>query len=182
MEVSLSTGYQKIPTYQMTGAASVMSEKEYQQRTAVTGNFLESLEGKVPGLVYNGQTGELTIRGVSTFDAVKKPLIVLDGFPTEIDLRTINPLDIVSVSVLRDAAAASIYGVRASNGVIVVETRRGKSGKPSFQCARYASLSTQTGFRLPELCSCQRVRSIAKREFQYCKNIFLTLTTGATTK
>ncbi|WP_177192006.1 SusC/RagA family TonB-linked outer membrane protein [Chitinophaga arvensicola] len=133
VEVStISTGYQKIKKEQLTGAASVMSEKEYQQRTAVTGNFLESLEGKVPGLVYNGQTGELTIRGVSTFDAVKKPLIVLDGFPTEIDLRTINPLDIVSVSVLRDAAAASIYGVRASNGVIVVETRRGKSGKPVF--------------------------------------------------
>ena len=128
----ISTGYQKIQKDQLTGAASTMTEKDYQQRTAVTGNFLESLEGKVPGLVYNGQTGELTIRGVSTFDAVKQPLIVLDGFPTEIDLRTINPNDIVSVSVLRDAAAASIYGVRASNGVIVVETRRGRSGGPIF--------------------------------------------------
>jgi len=93
----------------------------------------------VPGLVYNAQTGDLTIRGVSTFNAVKKPLIVLDGFPTEIDLQTINPNDIVSVNVLRDAAAASIYGVRASNGVIVVETRRGKTGKPVFKfTATYA--------------------------------------------
>lgn len=130
VSVLVNTGYQKIKKDQLTGAASTVSEKQYQQRVAVTGNFLESLEGKVPGLVYNGQSGELTIRGVSTFDAVKQPLIVLDGFPTEIDLRTINPNDIVSISVLRDAAAASIYGVRASNGVIIVETKRGKSGKP----------------------------------------------------
>ncbi|WP_029274409.1 SusC/RagA family TonB-linked outer membrane protein [Pedobacter borealis] len=132
VNVSINTGYQKIKKDQITGAASNMNEEQYQQRTAITGNFLESLEGKIPGLVYNGQTGELTIRGVSTFDAVKQPLIVLDGFPTEIDLRTINPNDITSVTVLRDAAAASIYGVRASNGVIVVETRRGKMGKPVF--------------------------------------------------
>lgn len=132
VNVSINTGYQKIKKDQLTGAASSINEKEYQQRTAITGNFLESLEGKIPGLVYNGQTDELTIRGVSTFDAVKQPLIVLDGFPTEVDLRTINPNDITSVTVLRDAAAASIYGVRASNGVIVVETRRGKLGKPVF--------------------------------------------------
>ncbi len=128
----ISTGYQKIKKEQLTGAASTLSEKDYQQRVAVTGNFLENLEGKVPGLVYNSISGELSIRGVSTFDAVKKPLIVLDGFPTEIDINSINPTDIISVSVLRDAAAASIYGVQASNGVIVIETRRGKSGKPTF--------------------------------------------------
>ena len=142
-EVMISTGYQKISKDQLTGAASTLNEKQYQQREAITGNFLESLEGKVPGLVYNGQTGELSIRGVSTFDAVKQPLIVLDGFPTEIDLRTINPNDIVSVSVLRDAAAASIYGVRASNGVIIVETRRGKAGKPVFNFR--SSLAIQNG-------------------------------------
>lgn len=128
----ISTGYQKIKKDQLTGAASTIGEKDYNQRTAVTGNFLENLEGKVPGLVYNSISGEISIRGVSTFDAVKRPLIVVDGFPTEIDLSTINPNDVVSVSVLRDAAATSIYGVQASNGVIVVETRRGKVGKPVF--------------------------------------------------
>ncbi|MDR6784841.1 TonB-linked SusC/RagA family outer membrane protein [Pedobacter africanus] len=142
----ISTGYQKIKKDQLTGAASNMNEEQYQQRVAVTGNFLESLEGKVPGLVYNSQTGELTIRGVSTFDAVKKPLIVLDGFPTEIDLRTINPNDIVSVNVLRDAAAASIYGVRASNGVIIVETRRGKSGKAVFNLRSTYAIQNKPDF------------------------------------
>lgn len=144
--VTVSTGYKKIPKYQLTGAASVVSEKEYDQRVAVTGNFLESLEGKVPGLVYNNQTGELSIRGVSTFDAVKRPLIVVDGFPTEIDLNTINPIDIVSISVLRDAAAASIYGVRASNGVIVVETRRGQAGKARFNLRATTAMQSAPDF------------------------------------
>jgi TonB-linked SusC/RagA family outer membrane protein len=131
-EVSISTGYQKIEKYQLTGAATAISQKTYDQRVAVTGNFLESLEGKIPGLIYNSQSGELSIRGVSTFNAVKKPLIVVDGFPSEIDINTINPNDIVSVNVLRDAVAASVYGVRASNGVIVIETKRGQLGKPVF--------------------------------------------------
>lgn len=125
-EVVLNTGYQKIDKTRLTGAATVIDQKKYDQRVSVSGNFLENLEGKIPGLVYNSQSGDLSIRGVSTFDAVKQPLIVVDGFPMEMDLFTINPNDIVSVSVLRDAAAASIYGVRASNGVIVIETRRGK--------------------------------------------------------
>jgi TonB-linked SusC/RagA family outer membrane protein len=145
-ELVVSTGYQKIRKDQLTGAASTITEAQFQQREALTGNFLESLEGKVPGLVYNAQTGELTIRGVSTFDAVKQPLIVVDGFPTEIDLRSINPMDIVSVSVLRDAAAASIYGVRASNGVIVVETRRGKSGKPVLNLRTSLGIQSKPDF------------------------------------
>lgn len=142
----ISTGYQKIKKDQLTGAASTIGEKDYNQRTAVTGNFLENLEGKIPGLVYNSISGAISIRGVSTFDAVKRPLIVVDGFPTEIDLSTINPNDVVSVSVLRDAAASSIYGVQASNGVIVVETRRGKAGKPVFNFRSTFGIQSQPDF------------------------------------
>ena len=131
-EVVISTGYAQVQKTKMTGAASSIGHEQYDQRVAATGNFIESLEGKVPGLVINSQSGEMTIRGVSTFDAVRKPLIVVDGFPTEIDIRSINPNDIVSVNVLKDAAAASIYGARASNGVIIIETKRGKSGAPVF--------------------------------------------------
>ncbi|MBC9932076.1 SusC/RagA family TonB-linked outer membrane protein [Chitinophaga qingshengii] len=146
-EVSIvSTGYQKIEKSQLTGAATVISAKDYDQRTAVTGNFLENLEGKLSGLVYNGVSGDLSIRGVSTFDAVKRPLIVVDGFPTEIDISTINPNDVISVSVLRDAAAAAIYGVQASNGVIVIETKRGKSGKPVFSLRTTYALQARPDF------------------------------------
>lgn len=142
----VSTGYQKIEKFQLTGAASTLSAKDYDQRTAVTGNFLENLEGKIPGLVYNSLAADLSIRGVSTFDAVKRPLIVVDGFPTEIDISTINPNDIISVSVLRDAAAAAIYGVQASNGVIVIETKRGKSGKPVFSLRATYALQAKPDF------------------------------------
>ncbi|RAK41179.1 UNVERIFIED_ORG: TonB-linked SusC/RagA family outer membrane protein [Chitinophaga ginsengisegetis] len=164
--VTISTGYKKIPKYQLTGAASVVTQKEYDQRVAVTGNFLESLEGKVPGLVYNSQSGELSIRGVSTFDAVKKPLIVVDGFPTEIDLNTINPIDIVSISVLRDAAAAAIYGVRASNGVIVVETRRGKSGKAKFSLRATTALQQSPDFDYLKFAGAKEFVSLQEAQFR----------------
>jgi TonB-linked SusC/RagA family outer membrane protein len=158
----ISTGYQKIKKDQLTGAASTLTREQYQQRVAVTGNFLESLEGKVPGLVYNSASGEISIRGVSTFDAVKRPLIVVDGFPTEIDLSSINPNDVVSVSVLRDAAAASIYGVQASNGVIVVETRRGKSGKPMFNFRSTWGMETKLDFDYMKYAGSEEVIRIQK--------------------
>ncbi|MET3879505.1 TonB-linked SusC/RagA family outer membrane protein [Chitinophaga sp. OAE865] len=164
--VTVSTGYKKIPKYQLTGAASVVTQKEYDQRVAVTGNFLESLEGKVPGLVYNSQSGELSIRGVSTFDAVKRPLIVVDGFPTEIDLNTINPIDIVSISVLRDAAAAAIYGVRASNGVIVVETKRGKSGKARFGLRATTALQQSPDFGYLKFAGAKEFVSLQEAQFR----------------
>lgn len=162
---TISTGYKQIPKYQLTGAASVVSAKVYDQRVAVTGNFLESLEGKVPGLVYNSQSGELSIRGVSTFDAVKQPLIVVDGFPTEIDIRTINPIDIVSISVLRDAAAAAIYGVRASNGVIVIETKRGKSGKPVFSLRATTAFEPAPDFGYLKYITAREFVQLQKDEF-----------------
>ncbi|MEJ2882974.1 SusC/RagA family TonB-linked outer membrane protein [Pedobacter sp. GR22-6] len=172
-EVMISTGYQKIKKDQLTGAASTLNEAQYQQRIAVTGNFLESLEGKIPGLIYNSQSGELTIRGVSTFDAVKQPLIVIDGFPTEIDLRTINPNDIVSVSVLRDAAAAAIYGVRASNGVIIVETRRGKSGKPVFNLRSTYAIQNKPDFSYLKYAPASEFVQLQKEYFNVAKPSFV---------
>jgi len=177
----ISTGYQKIKKDQLTGAASTINEKAYQQRVAVTGNFLESLEGKVPGLVYNSQSGELSIRGVSTFDAVKQPLIVLDGFPTEIDLRTINPNDIVSVSVLRDAAAASIYGVRASNGVIVIETRRGKVGKPVFNLRATYAVQSKPDFNYLKYAPADEFVQLQKDWFNIAKPSYVQYQNGINT-
>src|SRR5690606_2228046 len=100
----VSTGYQQIEKDQLTGAASVVNSQELEQRTVVSGNIFESIEGKLPGVVYNGRNPntpedeQLSIRGVSTFDGVKSPLIVLDGYPTETDLSSINPNTIASVS------------------------------------------------------------------------------------
>lgn len=169
-EVVVSTGYQRIEKSQLTGAASVVNRDIFDQRVSVSGNFLENLEGKVPGLVYNSQSGELSIRGVSTFDAVKQPLIVVDGFPTEIDLLTINPNDVVSVSVLRDAAAASIYGVRASNGVIVIETRRGKEDtKTNFNLRATYGLRPRPDFDYLNYAGAREVIAVQELQFDLLK-------------
>ncbi|MBJ2175535.1 SusC/RagA family TonB-linked outer membrane protein [Aureibaculum sp. A20] len=150
--VLVSTGYQNIERDQLTGAASVISAKEINQRTSINGNFLENLEGRLPGLVYNARNPnvpadeQLTIRGVSTFDGVKLPLIVIDGFPTEVSLNSINPNTIASVSVLKDASASTIYGARAANGVIVIETKNGRKGKPVITFRNSTSFQTSSNF------------------------------------
>ena len=93
-------------------------------------NLSSMLEGQVAGYV-NGQ-----IRGVTTMNAVANPMVVIDGFPVENttldrigqtteNMPDLNPEDIESVTVLKDAAAASIYGARAANGVIVITTKKG---------------------------------------------------------
>ncbi len=77
--------------------------------------------------------GNVEIRGVSTINAEKKPLLVVDGYPTQGDLESINIDNIESITVLKDAVAASIYGARSSNGVIVITTRKGRPGSMRVQ-------------------------------------------------
>lgn len=128
----ITTGYQTIGKEKSTGAVSGVGSKELSKRNAV--NILDNLEGLVPGLVrYQGVT---TIRGVSTIRANQGVLVVVDGLPIEGDIADINPYDVESINVLKDAAAASIYGARASNGVIVVTTKRAKQvGKTVIQAS-----------------------------------------------
>jgi TonB-linked SusC/RagA family outer membrane protein len=124
-EVMVNTGYQTLPLERVTGSFSVVSEKTLNERLET--NLLDRLEGTVPGLyMFNGN---ITIRGLSTIYGNQAPLYVVDGFPYEGDINFINPADVVSVTVLKDAAAASIYGVRAANGVISITTRIGNARK-----------------------------------------------------
>lgn len=119
------TGYQNLKRENATGAYQQISAEEMDKR--FTGNISANLEGKIPGLVYTpGKSGEeaLTIRGVGTFNAKSSPLIVVDGLPIEGGLETVNPYEVENITVLKDAAAAAIYGARASNGVVVITTKR----------------------------------------------------------
>jgi len=140
----ISTGYQTLKKSQLTGAYSSINRDTYQQSVPANGNIVDNLEGRLSGLMLNinqsrsnfddpGNTSPFMIRGVSTFQAIKKPLIVLNGYPTEVDIESINPYDIESVTILKDAASAAIYGVRASNGVVVINTKKGTNGKPKIQ-------------------------------------------------
>ncbi|MCT4601305.1 MAG: SusC/RagA family TonB-linked outer membrane protein, partial [Marinifilum sp.] len=120
------TGYQTIAKERATGSFAIVNKSKIQNR--ISTNINSRLEGLVAGMQVD-EDGNFTIRGISTLNANKKPLIVLDGFILERDLSTINPDDIEAIHVLKDAAAASIYGVRAANGVIVITTKTGQNKK-----------------------------------------------------
>ena len=124
------TGYQTISKERATGSFAVVNPKDMEGKMQT--NILDRMEGMVAGFTnvsVGGQTAAPTIRGVSTISGNKKPLYVVDGIPYEGDLDAINPTDIVNVTVLKDATAASIYGARSANGVIVITTRSGETGK-----------------------------------------------------
>lgn len=135
--VAIHTGYQSIPKDRAVGSYVQVDNKLLNR--SVSTNILDRLNGIVPGLNFqtnnlignrietnpNSQRVPITIRGESTFLSSTNPLIVVDNFPFEGDISSINPNDIESITVLRDASAASIWGARSGNGVIVITTKKG---------------------------------------------------------
>lgn len=119
IEGAVVTGYQEIQQKKVTGAIATVNSKAIEER--YTPSLMQNLEGRVAGLSTYG--GKLSIRGVSSMYAEANPLLVVDGLPMEGSIDDLNPYDIESVNVLKDAAAAAIYGARASNGIIVITTK-----------------------------------------------------------
>ncbi len=138
-EVVISTGYQNVKASEMVGSASKIDMKNFGSRIAGGGrNIVTALEGLTPTLVAasnpkSGGNKRLLIRGISTLSANTSPLIVVDGFPYSGGLESINPYDIESITMLKDAASAAIYGASSGNGVIVVTTKRGKGSGLKFE-------------------------------------------------
>lgn len=127
----VNTGYQKLPKERATGSFTFISEEQLDQRVAP--DILSKLEGITNGLVFNKAaqgSDRIRIRGESTIFANADPLIIVDNFPYDGDISNINPNDVESITILKDAAAASIWGVQAGNGVIVITTKRGKINRP----------------------------------------------------
>lgn len=133
----VSTGYQKIPKERATGSFVQIDNTLLNRK--ISTNIIERLDGITPGLLFNGQntsgvfsTGAdqkdlgINVRGQSTIYANANPLVVVDNFPYEGDINNINPNDIESITILKDASAASIWGANAANGVIVLTTKKGK--------------------------------------------------------
>lgn len=113
----------------ITGSVSTVSSKAIENRQV--SNITKALEGQVPGLqsvASSGQPGTeaaIRIRGIGSINASSSPLIVLDGSPYAGDINSINPNDIQSISVLKDAASSALYGSRGANGVIIITTKSG---------------------------------------------------------
>jgi TonB-linked SusC/RagA family outer membrane protein len=156
--VTVNTGYQRIKPEQSTGAVSQIGTKEYESR--VSSNFLDGLVNRLPGLMINNSVSFnstdplgnqssrplFNIRGISTMSANQNPLIVVDGYPTELTLDMIDPNEIKSVTILKDAASATVYGVRASNGVIVIERKQANPGAAQFNFRTTLALTPEENY------------------------------------
>ncbi len=126
-------GYATVKKKDLTGAVSGISSKDIRSRPV--NNAVQAMQGKVAGVDISsnerpGQVGSITIRGVRSLTASNSPLFVVDGIPLITGgIDNINPGDIETIDVLKDASATAIFGSRGANGVVIVTTKQGKAGK-----------------------------------------------------
>lgn len=127
-------GYTSMKKRDVLGALSKVDGKQLVE--VPTSSVNEALQGRVSGLQVTSATGApgagvtVRVRGVGSINGSNDPLYIIDGIPSTSGLNAINPSDIENISVLKDASSAAIYGSRATNGVVLVTTKKGKDGKP----------------------------------------------------
>jgi TonB-linked SusC/RagA family outer membrane protein len=144
-------GYGSMQKKDLTGSVSQVQSEELQDLAVSRAD--QALSGKIAGvqvLSVSGEPGaapQIRIRGVGSISAGTQPLYVIDGFPGE-DLSMINPNDIASIDVLKDASATAIYGSRGANGVVIVTTKRGQEGRARVSLNAY--YGWQNVLRTPE--------------------------------
>lgn len=141
----LVIGYGTQKKRDVTGAISSISAKSIEEKQPVT--IFDAIQGAAPGVRVMSESGapgeesDITIRGLSTLsDAGVRPLYIVDGVPLK-SINAINPRDIQSIEILKDAASAAIYGSRSANGVIIITTKRGSEGKPQIDIGYLRSYS-----------------------------------------
>lgn len=139
------TGYTTQRKADLTGAVAVMDMKGAMSKSEP--NMLSSMQGKLAGVnivtdaAPGGGSSSIHVRGMSTINA-SNPLYIIDGVATSENLNSLNPADIESIQVLKDASSASIYGSRAANGVIIITTKKGKGNRLMVNVDYSASLQT----------------------------------------
>lgn len=134
VKIEINTGYQRVSKERYIGAFSQLDSALYNLR-AGSSDIISRLDGTVTGILFDKKSLSsslelIQVRGLSTLNSSKAPLVVVDNFPYRQDLSLLNPNDVESVTVLKDAAATSIWGAQAGNGVIVITTKKGKYNKP----------------------------------------------------
>lgn len=174
-DVTVSTGYQVLDRTRSTGSFDKITKAKLDQQ--VGKNITDRLEAIGNGLTFDrstSATGKFSIRGTSTIRGPRDPLIVVDDFPYPGDITNINPEDVESITVLKDAAAASIWGTRAGNGVIVITTKKGRKNAPFS-----ASFSSSLGFvQEPNMRYEQRISSadaLDVEQFLYGKGYYTSM-------
>lgn len=140
-------GYGSVKKRTLTGAVSKMSDSGIKDRPLARAE--QALQGQLAGVTVRTVTGEpgadqvIRVRGAASINASSDPLYVVDGVPMT-TISSLNPSDIQSIEVLKDAASAAIYGSRGSNGVVIITTKRGKGGKPTV------TFNGSVGYQSPE--------------------------------
>ncbi len=133
--VEVNTGYQKLPKERATGSFGFVDKEQLNRKAGP--DIISRLEGVTTGILFDRRglpanesridQNSIQVRGISTLTpGMQTPLIILNNFPYEGDINGINPNDIESITILKDAAAASIWGARAANGVLVITTKQGQ--------------------------------------------------------
>ncbi|OQP68274.1 hypothetical protein A4R26_00230 [Niastella populi] len=136
----------------LTGSVASVQTKELKQ--SAVSNLSSALVGRLPGLIARQPSGEpgangstIWLRGQSTYSGSSGPLIMIDGVPRD-GFEFIDPNEVESITILKDASATAVYGVRGANGVVLLTTKRGTVGKPTVQFNIESAVNTPT--RLPE--------------------------------
>lgn len=145
LEEVVVTGYGTQRQKEVTSSVTSLKSEDFNKGSITSPAQL--LQGKVPGLIIAKPNGDpnggfnIRLRGMSTISGSQEPLIIIDGVPAA-NLNSIDPNDIESMDVLRDGSAAAIYGARASNGVILITSKKGKEGKTSVTYNGIASMES----------------------------------------
>lgn len=166
--VVVSYGTQK--KRELTGAISNINAKEVKDLPVP--NIGQKLQGKLAGVQINQNTGQpganmaIRIRGAASINAGNNPLIVVDGFPIESGLNTIDPDMIESISVLKDAAASSLYGSRAASGVLLIATKQAKAGQRNIQFTSYVGVQTVSKRGKPDLMDAREFAQFKKEYYE----------------
>jgi TonB-linked SusC/RagA family outer membrane protein len=149
LEEVVVVGYGTVKKSQLTGAISSVGNKEIQELPITDAR--QALQGRAAGVDVTqagskpGSAPQVRIRGRRSFNASNEPLYVVDGIPTVGGLEDINPSDITSMEVLKDASATAIYGSRGSNGVVLITTKRGNVGKTVVSLDTYYGINEELG-------------------------------------
>ncbi|WP_198315236.1 SusC/RagA family TonB-linked outer membrane protein [Chitinophaga sp. MD30] len=167
INVAVSTGYQTISKERSAGSFSKPDMAVVADRSSSM-NILQRLDGQIPGLVINNSPSAardgntFLVRGLNTINASRNPLVVVDGMAVDVSrISTINPQDVADITVLKDATAASIWGAKASNGVIVITTKKGKAGKMKVAYDGFVNFQGKPQYNyFPMMNSDQYIRSM----------------------
>jgi TonB-linked SusC/RagA family outer membrane protein len=170
LEEVVITGYARESKSKFAGAVTTISGKTVND--VPVGSFDQAFQGRVPGMLVNSGSGQpgssavVTIRGIKSIQgAGAQPLYVLDGVPIPaFDMQTLNPDDFESITVLKDATAAAIYGARGGTGVIVITSKRGKSGKNVVTYKTQYGVTRRPNFDRMDLMNTREMLAYEERE------------------